>query len=342
MNHTDICQYAAAKTLMPPSNPRTETEAPRNGTGRVAKEIRSDTTRIYNKQQELASVDARVIVQKSTIDAVVLSGSVCNSRTRARSPARDRCHQAMITAPPTPSGTSGVVGRKGLEFAVLVFGLAGLLGAFYYLWLGSARVDLEVSGSPIVNADEALQDAEALMREMAEADDAPLSDDASCHFGPVGPSVFCGPVWLGVSLEDRPWLQFNVSYTRVDEGVEAVVEPWADPTAADVLSFSRPDGASPSAVGDPTHPTTGRRTQRGSLILDESEVLEGVEAALASATAEAEENGVALGEGIRCFLREGPEILRGSIVTDDVVWCGPARTATSGADEVWVLSLIHI
>lgn len=228
--------------------------------------------------------------------------------------------------------------RRGrLYFAIVGVGLAGATAVALSLWSTRGRVDIEFDGLAVGNAAEVIADAEALLIRTAEADGAPLEADARCFFAPdsLGPTVVCGPVWLGASDPEQPWLEMRVDYETTDDSASGQIENVLGPISAVPRTFRRPDGVRPASVGDPAYPTTGPRRRNGTLIVDGLDVLAGAKQAFADSVAEADEE-FAVHEQAECFFSEGPESIHSVPVTGDDVWCGPIRSKSSEPDDLWV------
>jgi hypothetical protein len=209
------------------------------------------------------------------------------------------------TSPPPAAGGSDQApspeeqpGRRGLGVVYLLVTLVGLVaigaGGYWY-WSTSGRPDLVVGEQPIANPDEILAAAETLLERTAEADGAPWAD-ARCFFAPgnSAPQVVCGPVWLGVSPDDEPWLLIETRYLSELGGSDDVVGEVVGVRNTVVLQdrdLIRPDGARPATVGQPARSETGPRLSSGSRIVDPELVVVEAEAALADALVGARSDG---------------------------------------------------
>ncbi len=238
----------------------------------------------------------------------------------------------------SPTAADPAKNRGSLYAALTAAGIIAIAAAGYYFWSTSERVDLRYFDNEIANPDEILVEAEELFRDTATVDGATVVDDARCFFGPdnglVG--VFCGPVWLGRSNDDEPWLLMNVNYDIIDQEAVGQVDSVRTTTGAEPRSLSRPDGARPAEVPSPVHPATGPRLADGSLLLDPENVIGETEAAFAAYLTAPTDDPLTAADDPACFLRQGPDLIHDLPVTDSNLWCGPARTADSRDDRIWL------
>ncbi len=237
-----------------------------------------------------------------------------------------------------PSG-SGSRLRGLLYVLVTAIGLvaAGAIG--YFFWLTSGRPDLLVDDRVIANPEEILGMAEEQLRVTVEADGGSVTEGASCFFseGGRGPNVVCGPVLLGVSPDDEPWLLADTSYQVEGDTVVGAVEGIRGTTAVEPRDLVRPDGQRPVGVGSIERSMSGSRRSDGSRLLEPQAVVEGAEAAFFDELVTSEDAAsLNVSSEVACFLQEGPGLVHGVSVVGETVWCGPARSADSGPDDVWL------
>ena len=213
--------------------------------------------------------------------------------------------------------------RPVLNLLGVIVGLVASAAAGFYFWTTAGRVSLEVRGAEIVNAAQLLEDAEQLMAATAAGNGATVNDDARCHFAPSNndlPAVLCGPIWLGMSPVDQPWLEVQSSYRVDGDQATGTLDGFAGTTAADPGTFARPDDVSAATPGTPARPSAVPRRRSGSVLVDPAAMVAAAEAELESVLAAEEQNGsmpLAVVDDWRCYLVQGP-------------------------DQVWDLSLIHI
>jgi hypothetical protein len=237
--------------------------------------------------------------------------------------------------------------RPVLNLVSVVVGLIASGAVGFYLWSEVGRVGLDVNGAPILNASELLASSEVLLGETAAADGAALPADAACHFGATGlaePTIVCGPVWLGRSAVDAPWLEMDLRFNRADAGVMGELLGVGGPVAADRGTFRRPDERTAGQPGAPVGPAALPRLRDGSRLHELDGILTEAESRVEAALAEQRASGaspVALADGWRCYLLQGPDKIWDSPVVDERAYCGPARTVQSGADEVWLRVLLR-
>jgi hypothetical protein len=225
----------------------------------------------------------------------------------------------------------------------LVITLAAVGAAGFYFWSIAGRASLQVGDADIANAPEILAAAEQLVAEAAAADGAPLDADARCHFAPGSradiPAVLCGPLWLGVSPLEEPWVEVFTSYTTIEEQATGQVEEIVGTTTGERQNFIRPDGQSAAEPASPPPLTSGIRLFNGALLLNPDAVLVGAEEALVAAVAEATADGedtVVLADDWGCYFRQGPEEVRGLLAVETGAYCGPARDVRSNPESIWV------
>lgn len=219
---------------------------------------------------------------------------------------------------------------------VATVGLAVALAVAAWWALRPEPVSLSVDGTPIANGDVVLADAERTLQVIVDADGSSVSDGTACFFAPdpaggSGPRVACGPVLLGISPPDQPWLVGTVDWGFPDETVSGEFVGFDGTTTGDPGGLRRPDGRAPIEA-DLAVPTSGLRTVEGARITNAGDTLGATEELLGAAVAEA---GAATDEDTACWF----EVLvdgRDRMTTDGTVWCGPVLTLESDPTEPWV------
>ncbi len=258
---------------------------------------------------------------------------------RNQEPSTDRA----LEPPPVVGSEPSNRGRLYVIVTAVALLAAGALG--YFFWSTAGRVDLRYNGQEIANADEMLAEAETLMAETAAVDGADLSPDARCFFAPenpptnTNPMVVCGPVWLGVSPTDQPWLTARARYDLEDDRAIGRFEGFGGTANLDLRSLDRPDGTRPAAPGAPAYPATGPRLRDGRLLVDVDEILDGALAAFTEHVATNEDPLISAHPEATCFLVQGPDLAQNQatlLETRNDVWCGPGRTVTTGSSQVWL------
>lgn len=219
--------------------------------------------------------------------------------------------------------------------------LAGAGGAVAFLTLRATPVALEVGGRPIRNAATVIAQAEAVFRAVVEADGARPPEGARCYFAPPGdgdgpaspsPRVACGPVLLGVSGTDRPWVVGSVSYSS--RGGGEVVGRFDRFTAAEDLderALRRPDGRRPAGTSGLKVATAGIRDEEGRRLLGVERFVAAADRAFAAAARTA---GASVHPEARCHLGH-VTTAEGQRISDRTLWCGPVLLLDSGPDEAW-------
>lgn len=241
--------------------------------------------------------------------------------------------------PPPPPPTSSLdppeVRRTNLWITLGILAIAVVAGAWWLL--RPPGVDLAVDGTPIGNAAEILAAAEAQFGAIVEADDSTTTDETSCWFAPEGedrpgPQVVCGPVLLGISPADQPWLVGQVSWGFPSDGrVAGEFSRFDGTTTAMPAALRRPDGRRLGEVPALEPPSTGLRAPNGARIIDADEALRTAEEAVRTT---ALDTGAAVGDDLRCWFaieEQGPRRL-----IDGDLWCTPVLTVQSVVEEPWV------
>ncbi len=239
--------------------------------------------------------------------------------------------------PTTPdTSTTGQPDRSRLHLAITVIGLLAAAGIGFYLWSTAGRVDIAYNGLEIANADEMLILAESTMVDTVASDGGTVSGDSRCFFAPgdFQPTVVCGPVWLGVSTDETPWLLVDSNYQVADGVAVGEVGPIRGTTDADRRELNRPDNVRPAEPGAPVYPTTGPRLSDGRLLVDVEPLLEAALATFVNQTS-SDDTGINASDDAACFLVQGPDLIHDLPVTASDVWCGPARSTSSDPAEVW-------
>ena len=245
-----------------------------------------------------------------------------------------------------PSVTPGVLAQLAGLFPATttsrylnIFFSAGLLVAStvggYWGWVRSGQANLEVDGAPISNSQQIIDQADAELAAMAAADGAVLDGSEACFFAPTagrGPSLLCGPIWLGVSPEEEPWVEVRVDY-RTD-GDSAIGEVGTGMGTTETLprrQLTRPDGKRPATPGDPTYSTDGVRSDTGFRFEDPDAVLASAEQFVADVDTD---EALTVESSPSCFFAENVAE-NGRRTVENTLWCGPALTASSSPDEIW-------
>jgi len=242
---------------------------------------------------------------------------------------------ARQEAPHQPAGARRSTGLLYSAIVVGVLLVAGIGGYLY--WVDSARTDIAVNGIGILNAEQLVADAEALVEATLSFDGATLTGNERCYFAGASatPKMLCGPAWVGRSAADEPWLEVRVDYMTNDGSATGQIIEISDSVGGDIRTFNRPDGKRPSEPGEPVYSSTGPRTQRGSQILDLPGALALAEQAFVEAIAAADPLDLSVVDDPRCFFVEGPDQIHSVPVTNNDLLCGPLRSVTSDADEIW-------
>lgn len=203
-------------------------------------------------------------------------------------------------------------------------------------------VRLEVDGKAIRNAGTVLDQATAAFGAVVTADGAALPPSARCYFAPpekatsssrTDPRVACGPVLLGVSDMDRPWVVGRVAYSASSETeVIGRFDAFRTVEALDAGRLRRPDGRRAPRSPKLVPSTEGLRGDDGKRLLGEADVLSGTDAAFLRAAGDAR---ASVSEGSRCYFgyianREGQRI------SDGKLWCGPVLLLGSDPARPWV------
>ncbi|MBW3650945.1 MAG: hypothetical protein KY458_10295 [Actinobacteria bacterium] len=257
----------------------------------------------------------------------------------------------LIVAAPAGGAAAGPVAATGTDpppalrsrwrnTAVAAALLAAIGTVVVFLVIRDRPVELKVDGKPIRNASTVLAQAEAAFRSVVESDGARPPKAARCYFAPAPadqasqprPRAACGPVLLGVSGTDRPWVVGRVSYSsgiggemigRFDE-FDAVED-------LDEGTLRRPDDKRP-AKGTGLKPSAaGIRDEEGRRLLRAVEVLAVADRAFAAAARDA---GASTGAQTRCHFGHTPTGA-GQRVSDAKLWCGPVLLIDSDPDEPW-------
>lgn len=219
---------------------------------------------------------------------------------------------------------------------IVVVGVA--VGA--WLLLRPEPVELAVDGVPIANGDVILADAERALDVIVTADESTTSEDTACFFAPdpaggTQPQVACGPVLLGISPADQPWVVGAVRWGFPDATVTGEFDGFDGTTTGSPGELERPDGREP-ADEDLAPPAAGLRTVDGARINNDQDTLGATEALFATAVSQ---EGAATGEDTACWfdtLVDG----RGRTTTDGTVWCGPVLTLDSDPTQPWVATSV--
>lgn len=250
---------------------------------------------------------------------------------------------SLLPASPPPAPHHPV-----LNASVFLVGLMAAAGLGFYWWQNAGLAKLEVNGTEIADPAALLVEARSQMVSAVEADGAAVTNDQRCYFAPTDrdqPEILCGPIWLGVSPADEPWLEVQTTFFVVDGTATGEVRSVVGTAAGEPRTFVRPDGLEPATIGAPRFPTDGIRLQRGERIEDPAVVLSETEALMkerygaevgVGSTSGYGEDALSLADGWRCFFLQEPDQLNGFSVVANDLWCGPGRSTTSNADRTWV------
>ena len=213
-------------------------------------------------------------------------------------------------------------------------------GVVAFVVMRDTPVALDVGGKPIRNPTTVIAQAEAAFRSVVAADGARPPDEARCYFAPApadqaspsGPRAACGPVLLGVSGTDRPWVVGSVTYSgAVGDEVTGRFDEFDAVEDLDQGTLRRPDGERPPNGVDLEASTAGIRDDEGRRLLRDVEVVAAADRAFGAAARDA---GASTGAQTRCHLGHTPTGF-GQRVSDGALWCGPVLLIDSDPDDAW-------
>lgn len=249
-------------------------------------------------------------------------------------------------ASPSPSAPARRGSRRNLIVTAVALSAVG--AAVVFLTMRATPVALEVDGKPIRNAATVIAQAEAVFRAVVEADGARPSEGARYYFAPAAeegrppgssPRAACGPVLLGISGTDRPWVVGSVSYSAT--GAEEVIGRFDRFTAAEDLDereLRRPDGRRPAGTSGLEVSTEGIRDEEGRRLVGVDRFLAAADRGFAAAARTA---GASVETGSRCYLGH-VTTAEGQRISDRTLWCGPVLLLDSGPDEAWATYDIRV
>lgn len=140
----------------------------------------------------------------------------------------------------------------------------------------------------------------------------------------------CGPILLGTSPVDQPWLAGRVDWGFPTDGaVTGQFDRFDGDTVGDPGELVRPDGREPGGEV-PAAPTSGLRTADGERVQDPQVVLDETAAVLARV---GPDQGANVADDAACWF--GTSSTDGRTVTDDSIWCGPVLTVDSDPAAFW-------
>lgn len=249
---------------------------------------------------------------------------------------------AAPSPPNAPSpGPAGFSRRWSSTIATVGLLAVLLLGGLWFV-KRDRPVGLSVAGAPIANARTVLNQADVVFAELVRADGARPAKGAACWFAPpaggkeiVSPSrnprVACGPVLLGVSGADKPWVTGTISY-QTSNG--EAIGTFGKLTAVETLdrgTLAGRGGQRPPGTGGLEVPVASLRAKDGRRLTGEDDVIRASEQAFGRAAGRTR---AAVAEGAGCWFGVMAGITDRSI-SDGAVWCGPLRLQGSNPGATW-------